>query len=115
MDDTKQYSGSGEIKMNPLGPHFYVDVDVDEKPGGMVDLVTNVMNDILLEMDENDTREINHEHIRGHETITTIEWEHNPDSSYNIDFDVEDFDIDESWYSESKLRVYNEFGEIEEP
>lgn len=113
MVDEDKYYGSGEIKMNHLGPHFYVDVEVGEKPGSMVDLVTDVMNNILIEMDEEHDIPITHEYIRDHETITTIEWEHNPDSSYNIDYELEEFDVDSSWYSESKLREYNEFGDIE--
>jgi len=89
--------GRGVVKMNPLGPHFYVDVEEGEKPTGMVDLMTDVMNTMLAEVDA----------IKGHEPITKVSWEPDPEASYGIDYQVESPAVSQTWYSRRQIRQYN--------
>jgi hypothetical protein len=58
---------TGVIQQNPLGPHYYVKTD-DERRIGLVDAVTDMMNNWLVEND------IHHDEIKPHTPIFTIEW-----------------------------------------
>jgi hypothetical protein len=99
--------GHGVVKMNPLGPHFYVDVEEGEKPTGMVDLMTDVMNTMLAEVDADHGWPITHGHIKGHEPITKVSWEPDPETSYGIDYQVESPAVSQTWYSQAQIREYN--------
>jgi len=70
---TQSSRAEGVVKMNPLGPHFYVDSD-DEKPAGMVDVVTDTMNQMLSEVDADSRLTVEHGHIKCHEPITQVSW-----------------------------------------
>lgn len=85
------------IRLNPLGPHFYVnDGRPFRFPEGWRDAITDRMNEIIGNMDDMMDVPVTHEHIKAHVEITTVEWD-------DDDFEIQPFDIDESWYSEEEL------------
>lgn len=97
------------VKMNPLGPHFYVD---DSRPftfpEGWRDAVTDRMNHIIAEMDEEHGWPITHEHIEGHTEITTVQWEddalENQEMGERFGFEIQPFDVTLDWYSREQVR-----------
>jgi len=94
--------------MNPLGPHFYVDVEEGQKPTGMVDLLTDRMNVMLGEVNGDHGWPITHAHIKGHTAITPVSWEPNDDKSYGIDLNLECPAVSLDWYSREELHDWPE-------
>lgn len=90
----------GVVKMNPLGPHFYVSVESGEKPTGMVDVLTDRMNELLSVVAADSGREVTHEHIRGHEPITHVSWD--ADGSISVECPA----LSETWYSAEPIHNY---------
>lgn len=101
------YHGSGTVRMNPLGPHFYVNVEQGEKPPGMVDLMTDTMNHLLTDLNERHGWEITNAHVRGHVDIAEVSWDPNPDNSYGIDLHVEPVEVSFDWYSRSQVHEWD--------
>lgn len=91
-----EYEGSGVVKMNPLGPHFYIDAEEGEAPPSDADAMTDMMNHRLSRMDDEHGWPVTHAHIEGHVPITNVTWE-------NGDYFVEDFDVTLDWYSRESL------------
>lgn len=88
-----------EIRMNAMGPHFYVnDGRPFTFPEGWRDAITDVMNQKISEMDERLDIPVTHEHIKEHEKITTVQWNEDGD-----DFEIQPFGIDDEWHSEEEL------------
>lgn len=101
------FEGRGFVCMNPLGPHFYLDVVEGERPRGAPDLLTDVMNRKLTELDEEHGWPIEHGYIKGHERIVEVRWTPNEDASYGVDLDFEPLEVNEEWYSRRQIREYN--------
>jgi hypothetical protein len=105
--DRPKYEGTGEVAMNPLGPHFYVDVQEGEAPPSMPDLITDMMNHKLGELDSEHLWPIKHEYIEGHTPIASVSWTHDEDKSHNVGVKLEDFSVSMDWYSRQQLREYD--------
>jgi len=93
--------------MNPLGPHFYIDVVEGECPPSDADMMTDVMNRKLSELDEDHGWPIEHGYIHGHQPIVEVAWTPNEENSYGVDLYMEDIEVSEEWYSRRQLREYN--------
>lgn len=105
----RDYSGHGTVCMNPLGPHFYINVEEGEAPPSDADSMTDMMNHRLTEMNEEHGWPIIHEHIRAHTPITEVSWEPTDRAGYDAEYEIEDFDVSLDWYSREQLRDYEDW------
>lgn len=101
MDDSTTERHTGTVKMNPAGPHFYIDPDDQyQSPPEDADVATNWMNERLTEMNERHGWPITHAHIEAHTAITSVEWS---GEGYDREFEFQDFDVSLDWYSQERL------------
>lgn len=99
------------VKMNPLGPHYYVEDDYFdgperryEFPESWRDALVDRMYQIMLDLDDEHSWPITAEFIHGHTEITTVQWNEDGD-----DFEIQPFEVSMDWYSRSQLREYDDF------